>query len=94
MIVSPQNTVNITFAGVYNVLVLSTNESGIPAVLEWIKDDSFQETLQGYPGTFSCHTAHAGHIGQRIYFQRDGSGAIVSLTMPGTVYGKVYMKTS
>lgn len=92
-IVSLQDTVNITFAGVYNVLALSTDESGYPALLEWIKDDSFQATVHGYPGSISCYALHAGHIGQRIYFQRQ-SGEIASLTMPGTVYGKVYMKTS
>ncbi len=67
--------------------------SGQPAYLEWRGDDSFQVSLDGHSGVISCYILHDGHIGERVYFQREGS-AIVSLTRPGSVYGKVYKRNS
>ena len=88
-----QDTLNVTLTTLYGGPILSMQQGGYPAYLEWTGDDSFQISLQGFSRTFSCYILHGGHIGQRVYFQR-GEGAIASLTLPGTVYGKVYKKDS
>ena len=88
-----QDTWYINVTTIYGGPILTAEENGAQIYLHWDHDDSFQASLEGAPGPVSCYSLHDGHIGQRVYFQRE-EGAVVSFTLPGTVYGKVYKKTS
>ena len=83
---------NITFGMPFGHPTLFTGEGGDTAFLEWHKDDSFQISLRGL--SVPCFVLHSGHIGAWVYFQRDSTHKIVSLTVPGIAYGHVYMKNN
>ena len=85
---------NVTFAMLFGHPTLLTTEGGDTALLQWVEGDSFQISVQGLP--VPCFVLSSGHIGGRVYFQRDSSsqGKVVSLTVPGIAYGHVYNKDS
>jgi len=61
-----------------------------PMYLYWTGGDSFQVSIQGYKNGFNCYGLHSGQIGQRVLFQRASDNSVGSLTLPDTVYGKVF----
>ena len=68
------------------------NGNGYNLLLEWTEQDSFQLSTQGT--SQPCYFLHAGYIGEGVYFQRDISNQIKSLTLPGYAYGEIYYKLS
>ena len=84
-----QEAVNVTLAKAHGHQFLMGQEGDYVMIMEWTGGDSFQLSVQGIP--VPCSLLGSGYVGERVYFQREGS-KIISLTIPGLEYGLVYKK--
>ena len=82
------DTTNVTLGTILDkpALYIIQDYTGI---IEWQGGDTFQISVQGM--ATSCYTLHSGYIGEMVYFQRNES-TVISLSVPGQEYGRVYMK--
>ena len=90
-----QATVNITLGEVlgHKALIGSIGNSEVTelVVAQWLKGDTFQLTTEGL--TVFCAVLGGGTVGEIVDFQRNGS-EVISLTVPGLIYGVVFRKMS
>ena len=73
----------------FNYTALILTDTTDDSILDWREADEFQLSLHG--GPVACYYLGRGHIGEWVYFSRNGS-TVTSFTTPGLAYGVVYVR--
>lgn len=82
--------VNISLQLFFNAPTLYIDGGNISGVLQWREEDTFQIAPNVY--VVDCAILSNGVMGALVYFQRGSGGKVISLTIPGLVYGQAFNK--